>query len=226
MLIFAILLLLYSEQQRGNTMYRIYPTLLNTFSLFLNEKTNSQGEVMVKLEDLLDQINRVRKPTTEAQQKGINFEKAVTTGDLENLFEESVIEKTRALLPAKYKTQVYSEAIYKNCQIYGYVDILGGNKAFDLKSTRAYSPNRFALNHQNLYLLGLQKWGVTSLDYIITDFTEVYQESYSLNSYDFSPLFKEIDLFVDFLQEHRKLIRDKKIFGISSKGDENQLSLF
>ncbi|MES2519556.1 MAG: hypothetical protein V4585_15685 [Bacteroidota bacterium] len=205
-------------------MYRIYPTLLNSFALFEGETTDSQGEIIVNLGEMLDRINRVKKPTTQAQQKGIDFEKAVVTGENEDDFKEGIIEKARMLLPSKYKTQFYSESKYKNCLIYGFVDLVGGDRAVDLKSTRKYEPNRFEFNHQNLYLLGLKKWGVKSLDYVITDFEEVYQESYTLDTYDFKPLYQQIDNFVDFIEQHRKLIKDKKIF--DRKTDNNQLSMF
>ncbi|MFC0185447.1 hypothetical protein [Pseudarcicella hirudinis] len=205
-------------------MYRVYPTLLNSFSLYQNETRDAQGEIIVDLQEMLDRINRVKKPVTEAQQKGINFEKAVTTGENEEFFDEGIIEQTRALLPTRYKTQFYVEARYKDVLLYGMVDIVGGNQAFDLKSTRYYEPDRFLNNHQNLYLLGLQKWGIKTLEYIITDFDAVYQEKYSLDSYNFAPLYREIDEFVNFLNSHRKSIRDKKIF--DTKTDNNQLSIF
>jgi uncharacterized protein Usg len=178
----------------------------------------------VDTQEMLDRINRVRKPTTVAQQKGVNFEKAVITGINEDNFKEGIIEKARLLLPQKYKTQFYSESKYKNCLIYGYVDLVGADRAVDLKSTRVYSPNRFALNHQNFYLLGLKKYGVTTLDYVITDFEEVYQETYSSDTYDFTPLYQQLDNFVDFLEQYKKQIRDKNIF--DNKTDNNQLSMF
>lgn len=205
-------------------MYKIYPTLLNTFSLYQNQSTDSNGNIIVDLGEMINRINRVARPTTEAQQKGIDFEKAVVTGEGEDDFRESVIERARQLLPNKYKTQFYTELQYKNCQIYGFVDLVGGDRAVDLKSTRVYQPNRFEYNHQNLYLLGLQKWGVKTLDYVITDFEEVYQERYAIGSYDFKPLFQQIDMFVDFLEQHRTVIKDKKIF--NKRGNNNQLSLF
>lgn len=205
-------------------MYRIYPTLLNSFALFEEKTTDSQGEIIVDMWEMIDRINRVKKTTTVAQQKGIDFEKAVVTGENEDDFKEGIIEKARALLPSKYKTQFYSEAKYKNCLIYGFVDLVGGDRAVDLKSTRRYEPNRFEFNHQNLYLLGLKKYGVKSLDYVITDFEEVYQEKYTFDAYDFKPLYQQIDNFVDFIEQHRKLIKDKKIF--DNKTDNNQLSLF
>jgi uncharacterized protein Usg len=205
-------------------MYRIYPTLLNSFAYYEAQILDSHGSILVDTQEMLDRINRVRKPTTQAQQRGIDFEKAVVTGENEDDFKEGIIEKARLLLPQKYKTQFYSEARYKNCLIYGYVDLVGGDRAVDLKSTRKYEPYRFALNHQNFYLLGLEKYGIKTLDYVITDFEEVYQETYLLDSYDFKPLYQQVDNFVDFLEQHKKLIRDKKIF--DKKTDNNQLSMF
>jgi hypothetical protein len=205
-------------------MYRIYPTLLNSFAYYEARTLDSQGNILVDTQEMINRINRVKRPTTQAQQKGIDFEKAVVTGENEDSFNEGVIEKARELLPLKYKTQFYCETQYKDCKIYGYVDLVGGDRAVDLKSTRYYEPDRFALNHQNLYLLALSKWGVKTLDYVITDFKEVYQETYHIDSYDFTPLYQQIDNFVDFLNQHRKMIRDKKIF--DKKTDSNQLSLF
>ena len=205
-------------------MYRIYPTLLNSFAYYEAQTLDSQGNILVDAKEMLNRINRVKRPTTQAQQRGIDFEKAVVTGENEDSFKEGIIEKARLLLPPKYKTQFYSEAKYKNCLIYGYVDLVGADRAVDLKSTRMYSPNRFALNHQNFYLLGLKKHGVKTLDYVITDFNEVYQETYHFDTYDFTPLYKQLDNFVDFLEQHKRQIRDKKIF--DSKTDNNQLSMF
>jgi hypothetical protein len=205
-------------------MYKIYPTLLNTYSMYLNETKNSAGELMVPFEEMIDRINRVKKPTTQAQQKGINFETALTTGSGEEQFPENILEKMRSLLPPKYKTQFYVQTVVGEVQLYGYVDLVGGNKAYDIKTTRSYTAPKFEDNFQNLYLLGLKKWGITTLDYLITDFTEVYVESYDFDSYNFSPLLEVLDNFVWFLEQHRKVIRDKKIF--DEKLGSNQLSLF
>ncbi|MFM1914001.1 MAG: hypothetical protein RIR51_1854 [Bacteroidota bacterium] len=204
--------------------YKLYPTLLNSFSLYLNESRDSSGKLIVDEIELIERINKVKKPSTQAQTAGINFEKAVLMGEKEDLFDEKVIEKARELIPQKFKTQFYVEARHQNTQLYGYVDGVGEEIAFDLKSTKSYTPGRFAKNHQNLYLLGLQPYGIKQLDYIITDFKEVYTESYHIDTYDFEPLFKEIKLFTEFLEENRKFIRDKKIF--DSKSVDNQLSLF
>ena len=57
-------------------MYRIYPTLLNSFAYYESKTLDSQGNILVDVQEMLDRINRVRKPTTLAQQKGIDFEKS------------------------------------------------------------------------------------------------------------------------------------------------------
>jgi hypothetical protein len=205
-------------------MYKIYPTLLNSFALYLNQTTDRYGVLIVDFQEMINRINRVKKPTTEAQQRGINFEKAITTGEGEEDFPEEIIEKGRAILPQKFKTQFYVESRYKNVSLYGFVDLISGNKAYDIKTTRNYNGTRYDLNHQNLYLLGLQKWGIKSLDYVITDMNDVYVESYHIDTYDFTPLYEQIDRFVEFLEQNKRLIRDKKI--IDRKTDTNQLSLF
>lgn len=204
--------------------YRLYPTLLNSFSLFLNQTRDAQGKIIVDEIEMIERINRVKKPTTKAQQKGVDFERAVTLGENEELFAEGIIDKARNLIPDKYKTQFYVESRYKNTQIYGYVDGVGEHVAFDLKSTSYYEPGRFLKNHQNLYLLGLQKFGIEQLDYVITDFADVYVESYQLSTIDFNPLYEQIEKFTAFLEENKRFIRDKKI--VDRKANDNQLSLF
>ena len=204
--------------------YRLYPTLLNSFNLYVSKSRDGNGKIIVDEIELIDRINRVRKPTTNAQQKGIDFERAVTLGENEEAFAEGIIDQARELLPAKYKTQFYVESRYKNAQIYGYIDGVGDSVAFDLKSTAYYEPNRFLTNHQNLYLLGLQKYGIERLDYVITDFKQVYVESYDVKNIDFSFQYDQIEKFILFLEENKKFIRDKKIF--DRKSSDNQLSIF
>ena len=205
-------------------LYRLYPTLLNSFSLYQSQARDSFGKIIVDDIEMIERINRVRKPTSKAQQKGMDFERAVILGENEELFAEGIIDKARNLIPDKYKTQFYVESRYKNAQIYGYVDGVGEHVAFDLKSTSFYEPGRFLKNHQNLYLLGLQKFGIEQLDYVITDFNDVYVESYQLSTMDFNPLYEQIEKFTAFLEENKRFIRDKKI--VDRKANDNQLSLF
>lgn len=194
-------------------MYKVYPTLLNSFSLYRKATTNEQGEPYVSFEELINRINRVAKPATEAQQRGTDFETALLKGTGEEVFEPNILAQMRQHLPARYRTQVYVQARIKNVLLYGFVDLVGANRAIDIKTTAHYSPGKFGFNHQNLYLLGLRDMGIRQLEYLITDFSAVYLEKYHLSTYDFEPLLDDLFAFVEFVEAHRALITDTKIFG-------------
>jgi hypothetical protein len=213
--------------------YRIYPTLLNAFLRYERQAAALADEMGAK-QELLDRINRVPQPTTVPQQRGIDFESALTTGEGEAAFPDHILDRMRRYLPRRYRTQVFVRAVVRgDIEIYGMVDVLAGNRAIDIKTTARYEPPKFHLNPQNLYLLGLHRWGVDQLDYLITDFNDVYVESYHYATYDFGPLLDGLVRFSSFLEEHRPLITDKKVLrepkaakGRKRDSDGLQTSLF
>lgn len=185
--------------------YRFYPSLLNTFSRYM------QGGNL-SVQQLIDSINRVPTPTTAAQERGTSFEEAVVKGTDEERFNPAIIKRVRKLLPRPIvDTQVYCQLEIENVLFYGYVDLIGSFKAVDLKTTGNYQPGRFVHNHQNLYLHALKRKGIKLMEYVITDFSDVYVESYSL-THPIDRQVEEIRQFKAFLDEHRALITDKKIF--------------
>jgi hypothetical protein len=204
--------------------YRIYPTLLQAFSQYQHGITNAKGQVLVGFDEIIDRINRVPAPTTQAQQRGIDFESALITGRGEEHFPAHIVEEMRTRLPKQFKTQFRVRAVVKDVELYGLVDVVGSDRAVDVKTTGRYQPGRFARSFQNLYLLGLKAWNIGQLDYLITDFEQVYVESYFADTYDFGPLLDELDAFVDFLETNRRLITDQKIF--KNAPDGLQTSLF
>lgn len=184
--------------------YKVYPSLLNLYARYEKGLTSEQ--------DLLDRINRVPIPQTEAQAKGVSFEDAVVKGTDEELFDPDIIIRSRALLPRPVvATQVYCEHLIGETLFYGFVDVLGQVLAVDLKSTKKYSEGRFEQDHQNLYLLALQKRGIKHLRYVITDFHDLFSEEYDLNS-DFSVQLRQLSDFIGFIEAHRGAITDKRIF--------------
>lgn len=185
--------------------YRFYPSLLNTFSYYL-----SGGNLSVN--ELINSINRVPTPTTAAQERGISFEEAIVKGTNEERFDPEIVKKVRKLLPRPIvETQVYCQLEIDDVLFYGYVDLIGKFKAVDLKTTASYQPGRYVHNHQNLYLHALKRKGIKLMEYVITDFQDVYVESYAL-THPIEKQIEEIRLFKAFLEEHRPLIIDKKIF--------------
>ena len=136
--------------------YRLYPTLLNYFDRF------EKGYINETL--LLNKINRVVIPASEAQQKGVNFEEAVIKGVNEDAFDAEIMRKVRTLLPRPMlKTQVYCEYPVENVLLYGYVDVIGKTLAVDIKTTSRYEPDSFAHSHQNFYLAALRAKGIRTL---------------------------------------------------------------
>ncbi|GAB3560492.1 PD-(D/E)XK nuclease family protein [Spirosoma fluminis] len=185
--------------------YRFYPSLLNVFSRYVRGGNLSAQE-------LIDSINRVPTPTTQAQERGISFEEAIVKGTDEDRFDPEIIKKVRKLLPRPIvDTQVYCQWQIDDVLFYGYVDLIGKFKAVDLKTTATYQKDRYLFNHQNLYLHALKRKGIKLMEYVITDFQDVYVESYSL-THPIDKQLEEIRLFKAFLDEHRALITDKKIF--------------
>lgn len=185
--------------------YRFYPSLLNVFSRYVHG-----GNLSVQ--ELIDSINRVPTPTTAAQERGISFEEAIVKGTDEDRFDPNIIKRVRKLLPRPIvETQVYCQWQIDDVLFYGYVDLIGTFKAVDLKTTASYQPGRYTHNHQNLYLHALKRKGIKLMEYVITDFQDVYVESYAL-THPIDKQLEEIRLFKAFLDEHRPLITDKKIF--------------
>ena len=184
--------------------YRFYPTLLNTFSRFLNGGNLTEQQ-------LLDAINRVPSPTTAAQQRGISFEETLIKGTGEEQFDAAILQKMRKLLPRPIvETQVYCQWQLDDVLFYGYVDLIGSFKAVDIKTTGSYQPGRYLFNHQNLYLHALKKRGIKLMEYLITDFTDVYVESYAL-THPVDRQLEEIRQFKAFIDDHRDQITDPKI---------------
>ncbi|WP_080058622.1 PD-(D/E)XK nuclease family protein [Spirosoma aerolatum] len=190
--------------------YRFYPSLLNVFSRYMRGGSLSAQE-------LIDAINRVPTPTTAAQERGISFEEAVVKGTDEDRFDPELLKKVRKLLPRPIvDTQVYCQWQIEDVLFYGYVDLIGKFKAVDLKTTASYQPGRYVHNHQNLYLHALKGKGIKLMEYVIAAFepdgrTEVHVESYAL-THPIEKQLEEIRLFKAFLEEHRPLITDPKIF--------------
>ena len=207
--------------------------------MFLNEEgyENSEGEkvVFVSFEDLINQINRVPFPTTDAQQKGINFEndvllmakngeKSIYAPNIE--YSENVIDKRKnainenyvevlkevtRLLPYAFVTQKLVSRVYNGIEFYGKVDFAGAGKIVDTKFTSTYQFPKYSNSFQNLYLWACEAEGYKQMEYLVTNGKNVYKEVYSLD-YNFADLLEKMEMFANFCEYNRHLITDKKIF--------------
>lgn len=203
--------------------YQFSPSLVNQYSLFLNEEGyEKEGEKIpfVTFNKLIDSINKVPYATTEAQQKGIDFENEVIemAKGGENILTGKSEEYRRCAmeivgrLPSYFTAQKKVQRQHKDILFYGFCDVVGAGRVIDIKtSAQAYSFGKFLKSHQNLYLWTLEKQGYTTMEYLQTNFRNVYLESYGLD-YDFNPLLEQMEDFSEFCEEYRNLIVNEKIF--------------
>lgn len=206
-----------NRQKKKRRQFNFYPSLLNSFSMYLREEGYEKDDVeiqFVTFEDLINRINRVETPTTEAQQKGKDFEDVVLgRKDIKDtIFSYDVVEKAKQHLPSFCRPNVYVEVELDNTLIYGYADLIGEGRVVDIKTTSRYQFPKYLTDHQNLYLLALKDKGVFQMDYVITNFSDVFKESFYASNLDFSTQYNEIERFKKFLIDNRNLITDKKIF--------------
>lgn len=203
--------------------YQFSPSLLNQFAMYLTEEGyEKQGETIpyVTFQKLIDSINKVPYATTEAQQKGIDFENEVialakgetqTLAGMEPAYKDCLIEITQRL-PAYFTAQKKVQRQHEDILFYGFCDVVGAGRIVDIKTSgQAYQFGKFLKSHQNLYLWALEKQGYTSMEYLQTNFKNVYTEEYGLD-YDFTPLLQQMKDFAEFCEENRELITNPKTF--------------
>lgn len=217
--------------------YRITASMLNSFNYYLNNELSSEKE-------MLDIINRVPQITTEAQAKGICFEYLINNLLFNNNvdlllnnntniefckndirynfnFEKDIILKILSQLKnnQSYGQQVYVSKIIQleghNIELYGYIDYITPNSIIDLKTTANYSYPKYLNNFQLLVYGEILLDKINSVDFLITDFKEIYREIYNIEhiKYYRFKLEKMLLHFIEFLEKNKLQITDKKIFG-------------
>ena len=126
-----------------------------------------------------------------------------------------------ASLYPKALSQVMTEGIittaYGDVLLYGYIDELMPQSVHDIKTTGRYSFGNFKRHSQHLvYPYCLIKSGVFihRFEYNITDFKEHYSEVYVFDEGRDIPILRsKCERLIEFVEENKNLITDKKIFG-------------
>lgn len=124
--------------------------------------------------------------------------------------------------------QVYTEAIlptkYGDVKIYGYIDELMPASVHDLKTTKSYTAGDFKDHWQHIvypYCLNANGNNVTDFEYNIAAINrtkygvnyETYTEYFYFNpEIDVPRLISHIEDLIEFVENNKSLITDKKIF--------------
>lgn len=212
-------------------MYEFYATLLDAFQRYLdNDDDNAEQQ-------LLDRINRVPFES-EAADRGTAF------GLLVNHFKHHKVEpdnngevsiEHKGMIQA-FRADVVQEFVdeYGNCPeevqvesvletkygevlLYGYIDELVGDTAYDTKTTGNYIfPKYLKAWQHRVYLYCLNNEGnkVSLFTYLVTDFNNVYKETYTYKPYsDRMKLKLHCEGLIEFIEAKKNMISDAKIFG-------------
>lgn len=196
---------------------------------------------LMQFDELINRINRVPFDS-EAADKGTAFndlidwlisDKAdadltitktdykVRYNNREFTFARSLCNKVaKEMIEAipQYRVEAELPTRYGNVLVYGIIDELLPLKVVDLKTTKNYSFGKFRNNFQHLvYPYALMQNGSDIREfeyYVVERDRNIYKETYVFEPSRDIPILREhCEQFVEFLENNKELITDKKIFG-------------
>lgn len=189
-------------------MYRLSASLLDSFDYFLSIEDEEQSRQ--KRDELIAYL-RGEKTTSEAMQKGLDFEQAVMLCAMghepdvkDERYKSCVIEIARQVRGSVY--QYHVERRFDNVILHGYMDFLNRNRVDDLKTTSSYEVGKYRNRSQHrIYLYCLQPEKIVDFRYIITDFRNIYYEDYQWNPSFEDDLRTSINRFFDYLDNDTEM---------------------
>lgn len=210
--------------------YKFYGTLLDAFSYYLKSDSDEAFQEFINklnrvpfeseparkgtaLNDLVDEraagtVNHYLDIDGYYHFRGFKFSAKVIdylvgyyTGAIAQLFTQGVLDTRKGKV-----------------LLYGYIDELLPGEVHDIKGTGSYAYPKFLNYWQKLvYPFCLAKEGVDCPDftYMITDYEQIYREDYRFRpERDIPKLANICEELIDFIENHRLLITDKKLFAL------------
>lgn len=107
------------------------------------------------------------------------------------------------------------ETCYGLVEVYGVIDELMPLSIHDIKTTSKYEAFKYKNNWQHIVYPYCT--GILDFEYNITDFKETYTEKYVFDiERDTERLKKHCEQFIEFLEQNKDLITDKKVFNLET----------
>lgn len=194
-------------------MYQITPTLLDAFARFERHQDEES------FNDLINKINRVKSDPNEAQLKGIAFENCVNNGlyEWDNFsFDVDLIDDAGSRLINNNGIQVKISGDYDNIHFYGIADYTFPEMILDLKGTGNYYYGKFKKKNQfpvYSFIKELNKEPIRQFKYLVSDYTNLYQETYLPSQKVYDDLLEFTREFIRFINHFKKHITNPAIFG-------------
>ena len=114
-------------------------------------------------------------------------------------------------------TDGYVETKYGTVYLYGYIDQLMPFKVVDIKTTAQYNAFKYRDNWQKVvYPFCLNHNGnhINEFEFVVTDLKNSWTENYNYNEEkDLPELIEHCERFIEFLEQNKTLITNKKIYG-------------
>lgn len=180
----------------------LYYTSTDFNQIYADAERAEQAEYKA-YKDWLNCLNKVRTPTTEVQQRGIDFEDAVR--DLSNGLGTDLIDgdelSTAEAIASIVEGGMWQETLKKetdNYLLYGRSDVIKQDTIYDIKRVSSYDIGKYSKSIQ--HLLYMECAGLDKFDYLISDGKSVYKETYTRDIYTMPILLGKIDLMVDFIK--------------------------
>jgi hypothetical protein len=208
--------------------YKFYPSLLDSFQWYLKSEADDA------FQEFIDLVNRVDKPKSEAMLKGTALNELLDLDQLPEAdykgmiahnefgFKADLVRKLHDYFSGCAKqvfTQGEIETPRGTVLLYGYTDYIR-LKVYDLKTTSNYTFPKFLHNLQHLvypYCLLQEGIDLPEFEYTVTDFSNIYKEGYVFKpDRDIQKIVRACSQLIDFLEDHRELITDKKIFALDA----------
>lgn len=214
--------------QHKQPSYRFYATLLDSFQWYLDSNSDTA------FQELIDKLNRVPFES-EATIRGKAFNDlvdAINSCDISPNPDDEFTLFATVYIPTKIAIEVANEVkggisqvrasalletVSGTVELYGDIDsVLPACTLVDIKTTKKYEFPKYLKAWQHIlycYCMKDKTGNDYSFHYLITDFSELYVESYEYNeSKSLSELKSICSGLIDFIEEHRDLITDEKLF--------------
>jgi hypothetical protein len=191
-------------------MYQITPTLLDAFARFERHQDEES------FNDLINKINRVKSDQTDHQLKGIAFENEVNGIKSDFYFEPNIISDIQSRILNNIGSQVKISAEVNGINFYGIADYVFPEMILDLKGTGNYYYGKFKKKNQfpvYSFIKELNKEPIKQFKYLVSDYVNVYQETYIPTQKIYDDLLEFTGEFIRFINHFKSRIINPAIFG-------------
>lgn len=185
-----------------NNKYLITASLYSSYSYYAHTNFEMYGdkaeEIEAKaLQDWKDTLNKVKRPTTEILQRGINFENAVRAiTDGHPIEHENAADVAEIVKGGMWQVKLSKNV--SNYVLYGIADVIKRDTVYDIKRVTSYDCPKYEGSIQ--HLLYMECTELEHFKYLISDGKNIYEEYYHKDDDNRTKLLSRIDKMINFIR--------------------------